>query len=355
MKKHSLRIKWKEWGGFSHAITAFLVVYLALALLSAAVYKIAGKQSKPRNGARSELSSGAAASGSRTSVPGFLDIPVQESGSEDLFSLYDRGSEKKVEITARQLLPAAVACEMDLFAPEEALKAQAVACYTLFCRKRAAGEDILCDSESWQVWTTEEQMRSRWGEDAEIYLALLQNVVDSVYGELLEWNGEPILASYFAISAGNTESAENVWGQDLPYLQASASPGDCFSSGYLSTASFSKEDFQKTAEKAFPELSFDFSGPEKNWIKDLTYTDSGMVSSAFLGGEKMTGLQLRATFSLRSACFKTEYREGSFIFTVQGWGHGVGMSQAGAEFLAKRGKTYREILAHYYPGAVLTD
>ncbi len=328
--------------GFLIAALGFLLAYGSLALITAVLHSTAPKQAERD-----------ASAGGPGSAPGFLDTAPLPSSGEDVFVLYDRSSEQKLEVDGKTLLTAAVACEMDLSAPDEALKAQAVACYTLFCRQRGAGEAIACDSSRWQVWTTWEQMKERWGEDTEAYLARLSGIVEQVYGQVLKWGDEPILAAYSAISSGSTETAGNVWSQDLPYLQAVASPGDCFSDGYLSTAVFSAEELKKAASGAFPALGLDFSGPEKEWLTGLQYTSSGYVSSGRLGGKELTGTQLRTAFSLRSASFSVEYREGSFTFTVHGWGHGVGMSQAGAVFLAKRGKTCREILSYYYPGTEL--
>lgn len=330
------------------AVLAFLLVYGVVALVHFVL---------PVGSAKSAFNEKSAVSKENEEPPGFLEaFPAAGDSSpieEDFFSLYDCSTGETVEVPARKLLCGAVACEMDLFSPEEALKAQAVACYTLFCRQREMGEQILCDSEAWQIWTTEEQMRSRWGEDADGYLALLNRMVDSVSGQRIEWEDEPILAVYSAISAGSTTTAGSVWGHDLPYLQPVASPGDCFSDGYLSYAELSPEEFCRAAKEAFPELSLDFSGSEKDWLTGITDTGFGYVSSALLGGQEVTGSELRSAFSLRSASFTVEYREEKFCFTVRGWGHGVGMSQAGAVFFAKRGMSYEEILSYYYPGTEL--
>ena len=293
--------------------------------------------------------------------PGFLDSVNElwndadpDEAETDLFTLFDRGTGETLTVSRKTLIPAAIACEMDLSAPKEALKAQAVACYTLFSRSRAAGEVITCDSSTWQVWVSEERMRERWGEDFDSYLAILRETADQVAGQVLEWDGEPILAAYFAISAGATEASANVWGGELPYLQAVASPGDRFSSGYLSSVTLTPEELKDLAAASFPDTPPDLSGDPESWLTDISYTPSGYVDSAVLGGVTLTGKDLRSAFSLRSACFQVEYADEAFQFTVEGWGHGVGMSQAGAQFLAKRGKTYAEILSYYYPGSVLT-
>ncbi len=339
----------RRLSGLAQALLAFAVLYGAVTLLPAAVYgAIGAKQGETPQESRA------------SSVPGFLEeysvagpsSALQKDGGT--FALYDQSSEKSFTLTAKELLPGALACEMDLAAPEEALKAQTVACYTLFCRKRAAGEVIVCDTENWQTWVPEETMEERWGEDFAANLKILQRVTESVAGQLLTFDGEPILAAYFAISSGATEAAANVWECDMPYLRAVASPGDRLADGYLSTVSFTEEEFIKAACARFHDSDLDFSGEPETWLSDLEYTPSGYVKTGALGGVNQRGADLRSAFSLRSACFTVEHVEKGFIFTMRGWGHGVGLSQAGAAAMAKQGETYQTILSTYYPGTVLT-
>lgn len=326
----------------------YFAVYLVVILVPACVYGIFSADTRSDTEKLSENSE---------APPDFLDgaipssQPVDKGDKQKYFTLYDEATSETLQLTAEELLPAAIACEMDLSAPREALKAQAVACYTLFCKKRADGEIITCNSEKRQVYATDETLRERWGEDFDGHMELLRDIVDEVDGQLLTWEGEPILAPYYAISGGCTETAANVWQIDLPYLQAVASAGDAFSDGYASTVRMTAEEFSAAAAEM--ENPPNLSGAEADWLTDLSYSPSGYVKTAFLGGVEVSGQELRTIFSLRSACFDFAYRDGEFIFTVRGWGHGVGMSQAGAVFMAKRGADYKEILAHYYPGTVL--
>lgn len=345
---------------------AFLLLYAFCALVPAAMYRAVhaqGMGSSPQragqeweeadSGPSSALESGASsAEENPSSIPGFLDGITPGSGSgQAVFTLYDTAAGQSLTVPEREFVKAAVACEMDLSAPEEALKAQALATYTYYCRQRQDGQQIACDTENWLVYVPQEAMEARWGEDFAQYNALLDKIADEVSGQLLTWQGEPILAAYFAISPGATEAAENVWspdaGEEHPYLQAAASPGDMFSDGYRSTAEFTAEEVRELlASAGLPEPE----GEPESWLAGLEYTPSQMVKSALLGGEKVSGTRLREIFGLRSASFQCTVEEGTFRFQVQGWGHGVGMSQAGAVFLAKQGADYREILAHYYPG-----
>ncbi len=346
----------KKNRGLRQILLAMLGLWAVILLVPAGVYGLASTQEN------NHVESSSDESQVPSSPPNFLDgasMPVNDKNPENpkdepRFTLYDQATETTLELTEEELLPGSIACEMDLSAPEEALKAQAVACRTLFCRKRDAGETIVCDSEDWQIWTTREQMEARWGEDCAANLALLENAVSQTKGQIVCWEEEPILAAYFAISAGSTETAGNVWADDLPYLQAVASPGDLFSDGYLSTSTLTTEEFKEAAAAYFADDPPELSGDPDSWLTDLEYTPSGYVRSAVLGGKQVSGTDLRSAFSLRSACFDVSNEEGEIRFTVRGWGHGVGMSQAGAAFMAKRGADYKKILAHYYPETQLT-
>ena len=265
-----------------------------------------------------------------------------------MFTLYDSATGETFQVSAEEFLPAALACE--------ALKAQAVALHTFYCNQRAQndgdGADFACDTANWLVYVPQTAMEERWGENFASYYEKLQSITAEVQGQVLTWEGEPIQACFFAISSGNTASALEVWGQDLAYLPSVASPGDCLSDGYLSTVSFTAQQLQDAAKAAWGD-GLDFAGPEEEWVKDLEVAPSGYVTAATVGGKTVTGEELREALGLRSACFSMSCQEGSFTFTVRGWGHGVGMSQAGAMCLANEGASYQEILAHYYPGATL--
>lgn len=350
-------------------LAVFLLFYLLILAIPTAVYfsplaarSSSGPASTPPPGSTPQPSSEPAATPepppdflSGQSLPSAAPTPLQEEAS---FTLQDASTGEVFSVPEREFLASAIACEMDLASPEEALKAQAVAAYTFYCRQRETGAPIACNQESWLVYAPESAMQARWGEDYAQYKALLDGIVDQVFGQTLTYQGELALTSYFAISPGGTEAVENVWSPDAgaehPYLQAVASPGDQFSDGYLSTVRFSKEEFQAAAADAFDAPAPDLTGPVEDWLTELEYTPSGTVKTATLGGVTVTGQELRSALGLRSAAFTLEVQEDGLVFQVKGWGHGVGMSQAGAVFLAKRGADYREILAHYYPGTQLT-
>ena len=298
-------------------------------------------------------------------IPDFLSesafSPISsyhKENEEIIFKIYDESSNQELSVSAKEFLYAAVACEMPLSAPDEALKAQAVAAYTYYIREKnnnSGGADFTCNSDEWLTYVTKEKMKERWGDDFDTYYQRLESIIDSVYGQIIIKNNEPICATYFAISSGSTETSENVWGGNLPYLQTVASPGDAMADGYLSSMKFTAEDIENLLKKALPETVFDFSSPKSEWFQNQKTSSAGYTIFIEVCGSEIHGTKLRTALSLSSTCFDISFDEPYFTFSVRGRGHGVGLSQAGAMFMAQHGNTYTEILSHYYPETVIKN
>lgn len=240
------------------------------------------------------------------------------------------------------------------FAPE-ALKAQAVAArtYAMYC---AAGDkhgtaEVCTDFACCQAWISDDRMRENWGEDYDANIEKLRRAAAETEGEYLVYEGEPVFAAFHSSSAGMTEDCGQVW-NPRPYLLSVSSPETAADvPNYISRLDCAPLDFRDTVLSLYPQA--DFSGDESGWIGDIQRDGSGRVSSVVLGGVEIKGTELRSLFSLRSTAFELKYEEGRFIFTVTGFGHGVGMSQYGANVMAENGSDYTEILSHYYPSTVL--
>lgn len=255
------------------------------------------------------------------------------------------------ELDEKTFLRAVVTCEMPLSYSEEALKAQTVASYTYFCRQRkearAAGEtaDFSDVPSRFEQCSTEAGLKERLGDYYDTYAAKLDRVIDEVYGYTIRYNGEPVLAAYHAISAGVTESAQAVWAADYPYLQAVPSPGDTAAADYTVQQSFTEEEVQA----AFGDVEeIRFTGKPETWFENVERLESGLVTGLTVCGTAQTGTQVRKALGLRSANFSVDYKDELFTFTVTGYGHGVGLSQYGAQCMAQQGSDWREILQHYY-------
>ena len=261
-----------------------------------------------------------------------------------------------VTLTEEDFLIRTLAMEMSPALHEEALKAQTVAAYTYYARRRQAqaenpdpklkGADFVTPNESFPDAYNEESLRLRWGEQYTANYDRLKAAVSAVKGIAITYENALIDACYHAISSGNTESAETVWGAHIPYLQAVASPGDRLSPTYASEAVFTAEKVKTILTTELPDLHL---GEEpSSWFGDPVLSDAGTVAEQPVGDSQLAGTRVRSLFGLRSAAFSVAYTDGSFTFSVRGYGHGVGMSQYGADYLARQGYTYDEILRYYY-------
>lgn len=264
--------------------------------------------------------------------------------------------DEPVEINVYDYLVGVLAAEMPASFEPEALKAQAVAARSYLERALRVGSkhenaDICADSACCQAYITTDKMRENWGDAYESCLERIQSAVSETDGEYLAYDGEPVLAAFHSSSAGKTESSAEIWNA-LPYLVSVDSPEtESDVPNYISSLELSELDFRDTILHLRPDA--DMTGEAACWLGDIERNDSGRVVSVCVGGVSISGEELRSLFSLRSTAFEIEYKDGVFRFTVTGYGHGVGMSQYGANVMARQGADYREILEHYYPGAAV--
>lgn len=264
---------------------------------------------------------------------------------------------KTVTVSMNEYLIGALASEMTPLYHTEALKAQAAICRT-YAEKmieqqkenpssELKGADITDDSSKHQGYITMDERKKKFGEQFETYEKKLSDAVKEAGGYIVTYNGELITAAFHAISSGQTESSKNLWGSDLPYLQPVQSAGDRLSPDYASSVSLTDSQFK---EKAANLKGAALSGDSDKWIEKSTVSDSGTVLSITIGGKEFTGLEVREAMGLRSPCFTVKHENGSFVFSVTGYGHGAGMSQYGADYMARQGSSWQEIIKHYYKG-----
>lgn len=254
---------------------------------------------------------------------------------------------KVEEYPLEEYLFGVVAAEMPMSYEDEALKAQCVAAHTLYEYKKNQGEtQISDDSATAQAFITKEVARAKWGEQADVYEKRLADLVSQVARELVLYENAPALTVYHAISSGRTESAKTMWGEEIPYLTSVESVGDVLAGGYISAKNLSKGEFLKGLS-----LSDGVTGEQP--LGDMIHSSSGTVEKVTLFGKNFTGQEIRSAFSLRSANFDVEIGEETVTFTVRGYGHGVGMSQFGANTMATQGSDYKEILQWYYKGCTV--
>ena len=276
--------------------------------------------------------------------------------SELSFSVLTDGSIETV--TMSDWLPGVVAGEMPASFEQEALKAQAVAArtyimYSMGREKSAHPEADVCDDPGCcKAHASDETLRQNWGESYESNWAKILEAVRSTDGEYMSYGGEVIQAVFHSSSAGRTEDSAAIW-QAQPYLVSVDSPETAEDvPNYVSSLSVSPEDFKSTVQTLHPEAQLE--GDPAYWLGAAVHDAAGRVESVDIGGAQVPGTELRTLFELRSTAFALDYTPDGFLFTVTGYGHGVGMSQYGANVMAEDGADYEEILTHYYPGAELT-
>lgn len=285
--------------------------------------------------------------------------------NKDTFLVLDAASGQVLSVPAAVYVVGAVCAEMPASFEPEALKAQAVAAHTYAVRQRERelasptaelkGAYFSNDSSKYQAYFTDAQMREFFGETYEANYTKVSNAVKDVLGDILEYNNEPIVAAFHSMSGGMTESAEVIWGTALDYLVPVKSEEDVDSPDFLEESAFTSAELSGRLTAKYPDIALEED--KTAWMTITERSASGTITKLTVGNTEMTGMELRTLLSLRSANFDVSYSpEGdTFTITTKGYGHGVGLSQYGANAMAAAGKTYTEILAHYYKGASIVQ
>lgn len=245
-----------------------------------------------------------------------------------------------------------VSAEMPADFEIEALKAQAIVArtYTIYkvINKKHDNADICDDSTCCQAWISKEDRLARWEESKrESNWHKIEQCVNETAGKIITYNNEPINAFFHSNSGGITELPVNVWGgSGLPYLQVVETSGEEGYSQYASQVELSNDDLINKLKTKYEDIVIAFNNIED--IKILEYTDSNRVKTIKFGNHNISGVEARTIFGLKSTNFEIQKQENKIIFIVKGYGHGVGMSQTGADSMAKQGKNHEEIIKHFY-------
>lgn len=263
------------------------------------------------------------------------------------------------EVALDEYLYHVVSAEMPADYELEALKAQAIVArtYTIYKiqNKKHENADICDDSTCCQAWVSKEDRFARWEESKrESNWKKIEQCVNETQGKIITYDNKPINAFFHANSGGSTELPINVWGgSGFPYLQVVQTAGEEGYTQYSSETALSQEDLLNKLKGKYPDIQIDFANEEE--IKILEYTDSGRVKTVRFGNHQLSGVETRTLLSLRSTNFEIKKENGVIKFSVKGYGHGVGMSQTGADTMAKQGKNNEEIIKHFYVGVEIKD
>lgn len=281
---------------------------------------------------------------------------AKNSETFDKISVYITAEDRVCDMDMSQYLKEVVSAEMPAEFEMEALKAQATAARTYLVNRMNAGNeqakadhkgaDICTDATHCKAWISEQARKESWGaEKADAYWHKVSEAVESTAGVLIKYNDTPISAVFHSTSSGFTENAKDVWGGDVPYLVSVQSKGEEMSPRYHSERTLSADEFKSIVESKVKDINWD-----AGLVGELVRSDAGGIKTIVLGGVVVKGTQFRTMFELRSTNVTVTESEGNILMQVTGFGHGVGMSQYGANYLAAQGMNYIDILKTYYTG-----
>lgn len=252
-----------------------------------------------------------------------------------------------------------VSAEMPADYEIEALKAQAIVArtYTVYkiLNKKHENADICDDSTCCQAWISKEDRLARWEENKrESNWQKISACVEATKGKVITYENKPIDAFFHSNSGGITEIPVNVWGgTGYPYLQSVETSGEDAYKQYSSEVVLKQEELLNKLKEKYSDISIDFSNNDD--IKILEYTESTRVKTIKFGNHELSGVEARTLFGLKSTNFEVIKDGDNIKFNVKGYGHGVGMSQTGADSMAKQGKTAEDIIKHFYTGIEIKD
>ena len=297
-------------------------------------------------------------------LPQSTPAPTEPASSEHApaptpiwLNVWNEGTIERVEL--EDYLVHVVAGEMPASYEPEALRAQAVAARSYIAWKLpdyggsgcSRGGDVCTDSEHCMAYQSDEALRARWGDRFDEYYNKVCDAVQDTRGQVMTWNGEPIQALFHSASGGRTEDAQAVWGTAFPYLTSVQSEGE---EEEPRTVRLTAKDLAAKLNAAFDGAGLTADSVKTQFVV-RSRTRSGRAETVKVGRVTATGKAVRAALALSSANFTIDWQGSEAVLTTVGYGHGVGMSQVGANAMARQGSTYRDILTHYYTGAILAS
>lgn len=252
-----------------------------------------------------------------------------------------------------------VSAEMPANYEIEALKAQAIVArtYTIYkiLNKKHDTADICDDSTCCQAWISKNDRLARWEESQrESNWQKIVSAVNDTKGKIITYDDKPIDAFFHSNSGGVTEVPVNVWGgTGYPYLQSVETSGEDTYTQYSSEVVFTQEQLINKLKEKYSDISIDFSNNDD--IKIMEYTESTRVKTVKFGNHEISGVEARSLLGLRSTNFEISIDDDNIKFSVKGYGHGVGMSQTGADSMAKQGSSAEDIIKHFYTGVEVSE
>ncbi|MFZ3578571.1 stage II sporulation protein D [Virgibacillus sp. DJP39] len=263
-----------------------------------------------------------------------------------------RASSDKVEdVPLENYVAGVVASEMPANFEKEALKAQTLAARTyvvahMLHQPKKESKIAITDTVQHQVYKDEQELRRIWGTDYDWKMSKIIEAVEATQGEIITYKDKPITPTFFSTGNGYTENSEDYFKSKFAYLRSVESPWDKESPKYLDQVTIPIKEVEKKLQLEIPS--------KKTLSLKASRTEGHRIDQLSIGNKTFSGREVRKKLDLRSSDFTIEKKNDHLIFTTKGYGHGVGMSQYGANGMAKEGKSYKEILTYYYKGVEIS-
>lgn len=328
--------------------TAYIYIFLIIFIVIGIPYLVTNKLDKTPDSMESKMYT--------------EEKEAKSSREPGTIALYVNSTKKIQYIPVEEYVKGVVAAEMPASFHMEALKAQAVAARTYVYSRLSRtggngcslhpGSDVCDDPTHCQAWINKAQMISKWGIFSYYhYHSKIHQAVTETQGEVIFYNNEPIDPVFFSTSNGKTENSEDVWENYVPYLRSVISPGEESAPKFVSEKKIPVDEVKRLISQKWPDIKVS-TNPETQW-KVLERGSGGRVKTMKVGEKVVKGSEFRMLLGLNSADMSWERMGKNIKFTTVGYGHGVGMSQYGANAMAKNGSTYTDILKHYYTGVTI--
>ncbi|UTR16967.1 stage II sporulation protein D [Salipaludibacillus sp. LMS25] len=268
-------------------------------------------------------------------------------------AVFRSGTEMIENVPLEEYIVGVVASEMPASYEMEALKAQALTARTYLIRQLLEGGDLnlpdgadVTDTELHQVFQNEAELEEAWGGDFEWKISRIRQAVYETEGQVITFEGEPITATFFSTSNGYTENSEEYWENEIPYLRSVESPWDTESPRYKDEREFTIDEIEARLQVTIH---------DDDLGKISSRTTGGRVAEVTIDGHTFSGREIREALELDSSDFTWDMIGGKVVIETRGWGHGVGMSQFGADGMAREGYSYEDIINYYYQGVTIEE
>lgn len=279
------------------------------------------------------------------------DAKIDNSNEQNFFRIYDTSSKTVIEVSDKEFCCNALITQVEPDYPQEALKALAITIHTYYSylrdkeRENNNKYDFKCNSKIWNVYTSTEDIKGKWGDTFNESYSVFESIAKQVENKMMYYDNKICMTPFFEISSGTTNSYKDIYGTHIPYLVNTPSPFDATANNFKLITTISNKNFSTTLKSIVENYN-----EKNNNVSNIVKNDFGNVISLKIGDSKITGQEFTNSLKLRSSCFDIEKTDNGYNIITYGYGENIGLSKYGASQLAENGYKYNEILKYYFNG-----